>query len=473
MKLLGMSASFWTAFVLLLAVGLLPSYFGIGRQLRQLQVYEAPVRREARPEKVTMERSIAAKPRLVPDAVFEEWKRWHSVDALRSHPHNRTFIVAEYSCPRQAGNLIHDFLSALLQGVATNRTVLWRYQNNHWNRRDGENRQDECERILQRAAWLPSYDEWSAKLFLPEPYKMSVLFPERDRWTDVSGHQVLLPGSLRGAEKKFDVWRGLLNLDQIQTANYLSLSYNVNLRLDKRIPMLYSQGVAYLYGMLFWNCFTMTAEFLATIQADLDASRPYLRDAADPSAKETFTIGLHSRHVNSNDDGGDVFQETQCLDWLISTRRNARIPCVVFIMADRPATIENLSQYLKRKSNCAALSVSPDPTTNRTLAEAGEHGPFAGAGFFRDLALASQARSGFAGSQRSSSALLLEFMDYKRRSEAHDRHGGDNDTTTNTTSVLDPMHRCYFKVPPPLPCDDWLKKSSCLPGKNVAPAIKP
>mmetsp|Transcript_49680 Transcript_49680/g.120431 ORF Transcript_49680/g.120431 Transcript_49680/m.120431 type:complete len:111 (-) Transcript_49680:1427-1759(-) len=47
-----------------------------------------------------------------------------------------------------------------------------------------------------------------------------------------------------------------------------------------------------------------------------------------------------------------------------------------------------------------------------------EHGPFAGREFLDDLVLASQARNGVVGHERSSSDLLMELIDYDRIMEA-------------------------------------------------------
>lgn len=47
----------------------------------------------------------------VPVQVMEQYRRWHSVDALRSNPHNRTYALAFYTCPYSAGNRIHEFVN--------------------------------------------------------------------------------------------------------------------------------------------------------------------------------------------------------------------------------------------------------------------------------------------------------------------------------------------------------------------------
>ena len=71
-----------------------------------------------------------------PLQVLDQYIQQHSVDSLRSQPHNRSFATAFYSCPLQAGNRLHHYLNSVLWAILTNRTVLWDY----WNA-------DNCEKI--------------------------------------------------------------------------------------------------------------------------------------------------------------------------------------------------------------------------------------------------------------------------------------------------------------------------------------
>jgi hypothetical protein len=78
-----------------------------------------------------------------------------------------------------------------------------------------------------------------------------------------------------------------------------------------------------------------------------------------------------------------------------------------------------------------------DPKLNETGKKTEEHGPFAGAGFFRDLVVISQARSAFIGTSRSSSALVDELMEY-------DRH---NNAWVIEDKLLNQLPRCYIEHP--------------------------
>jgi hypothetical protein len=110
----------------------------------------------------------------------------------------------------------------------------------------------------------------------------------------------------------------------------------------------------------------------------------------------------------------------------------------VYIMSDRHETIEHLRTYLLQRDCSVVLAAQPDAPVvkdNGTATE--EHGPFAGAGFFRDLVVVSQARSAFIGSTRSSSALVDELMEY-------DRH---NNAWVMEDERLDRLPRCYIENP--------------------------
>jgi hypothetical protein len=398
---------------------------------------------------------------IPPVRVFREWQYHHSVEAIKRNPHNRTFIIGGYSCPRQAGNIIHEFLTALLQAVATNRTFLWEHRRNMYWRNNGENSEEACDRILQRASWIPSYSEWSRTLQLDPPkdnmqQNHSYTNPEMrqrldrgERVTDdLSEYQVISPitklselTKLSGLSlDKWEVWGGLLLLTDIHTAKYLSQFYGIDLMHDERVQALYSQRVSFLYGMLFRESFGFTEQFLETVNEDwyqesgdsTPVSRPWdwKTHRTDPSV---YTIGLHSRHAAFANNGSNVQKEIKCLEYLLTYRENDKVPCTVYIMSDRPTSIENLRTYLlKRSCSVVVAAQIVDPEVNDTGKQTNEHGPFAGAGFFRDLLVVSQARSGFIGDTRSSSALVHHLMDYGRRTDSW-----------HSENAVDSLHRCW------------------------------
>jgi hypothetical protein len=394
---------------------------------------------------------------LPPVRVFREWQYYHSVAAIQRNPHNRTFLVGGYSCPRQAGNILHEFLSAMLQAVATNRTFLWQHSRIKYWKNMGENSEEACDRILQRASWMPSYNEWSRTLQLDPPFQMPHNYSRKYRdlrqrmdrgervANDLSGYQVIRPAEkMWGLSKKAEVWRGLLALTNKYTSTYFSQLYGMDFVHDENVQALYSQGVSFLYGMLFRESFGFADQFLETVSEhwyqqpgnSTAVSRPWDRKARrtgrDPSV---HTIGLHSRHVHQANNGSDVQNEIKCLNYLLGTRENDKVPCTVYIMSDRPKTIENLRTYLLQRDCSVVLAAQPDaPVVKDNGTKTEEHGPFAGAGFFRDLVVVSQARSAIIGGMRSSSALVDELMEYDRRNNAWEIQG----------ELLDQFPRCYI-----------------------------
>jgi hypothetical protein len=219
---------------------------------------------------------------IPPVRVFREWQYHHSVEAIKRNPHNRTFIVGGYSCPRQAGNIFHEYSSALLQAVATNRTFLWEHRRNKYWESMGENSEEACDRILQRASWIQSYSEWSRTLQLDPPLRMwhngrpanyTEMWQRLDRGErvvdDLSGYQVIISAErMWGISKKPEVWEGLLLLTNNYTAKYLSQFYGMDLLHDERVQALYNQGASFLYGMLFRESFGFTEQFLETVSED-------------------------------------------------------------------------------------------------------------------------------------------------------------------------------------------------------------
>jgi hypothetical protein len=78
----------------------------------------------------------------------------------------RKFAVAYYSCPQRAGNFFHSFFNTVTWAMIQNRTLLWAYENK-------KNQEDDCQAVLKRAEWIPSYIEWKGRLKLPDPVSVS------------------------------------------------------------------------------------------------------------------------------------------------------------------------------------------------------------------------------------------------------------------------------------------------------------
>ena len=398
-----------------------------------------------------------SQPLLPPIAVVEEWKRHHSLQAIHAHPHNRSYIVVSYSCPRQFGIQSCDILSGFLQAIVSNRTLLVYYGNlGNWTTR-GINHPSVCDRILQRHDWVPEYHALAPNL----PKRVPVQIPARmyDRTNKtvffeavmqgkglntafLSTQRVLEPARFPRTSNVTEVYEGLLVLTNPVAARFISSAYGLgeNFHQDPLVQQLYSRGVSFLYGMLFDQLFDFTAEFKDTLGKHEVRAPP----------KEEISIGLHSRHTSPKDDGSNVKQEVACLDSILhhfqekqsrrtffgsSSKKNASssLPCSLYIMSDRPATLQNLGRAAKQR-DCQVIQTqhTQSPAHHNSV---DEHGPFAGAGYFRDLLVVSQAQSAYISLRRSSSALVDELIEHRRHVEAWE----------NGRTVPPPLVRCSMK----------------------------
>jgi hypothetical protein len=88
----------------------------------------------------------------------------------------------------------------------------------------------------------------------------------------------------------------------------------------------------------------------------------------------TFSLALHSRHTVLGDDGSYITDEIKCLEKLLPSNR-AKDKCFVFLMSDRPKTIDALTRWLGQK-NCTALANTDNElSTSSSIGFTDEMGP--------------------------------------------------------------------------------------------------
>ena len=354
--------------------------------------------------------------------LFDEYKKHHSHEQLllaneTKTLHNRKYVLGVYTCPNQAGNRIHDFTSAMVGALITNRTLLWKYydpdtcsslskynKNGLWCGKFGS--YEDCHQILGRADWIPSYDVWASTLGLAE----------RPQWWLNETVSMRRPqgGRYRPNETLF-VSPDLVDAKDLRTfqrAEYLK--YDIG--AENRSKILYSRGTMYLYGMLFHEIFPLLSVG-GSEEAKTKTTTPTMNTTREVDIP--ITISLHSRHWHGNDNGTRVLREKKCLQQVfqklsVGTAASNRT-CNVYLMSDREPTIDLLTTYLKTNTTCNPIVA--DHKTGSGLT--GEHGPFAGRGYFDDLEMGRQARDGFVGHcGRSSSQLLWELIEYDRVEDA-------------------------------------------------------
>jgi hypothetical protein len=392
-------------------------------------------------EKTPEETNIAPSIHLEPIQVLQEYISQHSVDILLAEPDNdrrRSYLTAEYACPHRAGNVMSNYLNSMLLAVLTNRTMLMQYSKD-------ETAQKQCDRILKRASWIPPYRSSSS----PRPFKLDqrqdlldacerVLHVTgrdqyecqkrvlRDLYTQNKTAAILAPAgglashgivNLRGVtgclHAKVGGWEGRFDMTVPACGDYVRALFAGEV-LEDRVEKLFGQGLDFLYGMLFRYSFTLTEEFMQTVKTT--------GGVFDPAA---FSVGVHSRHAQEWDDGSDISKQTACLDRVFEADTfndpTTIRPCQILIMSDRQATNQALVAYAQQRQ-CDGITVTHQQqhavsetfvlvnTSSKSVRA--EHGPFEGAGFYKDMALVSKARHGFVATTRSSSALVQHVMVY-------------------------------------------------------------
>jgi hypothetical protein len=367
--------------------------------------------------------------------MWADYKQRHGHESLLRHPENRTFVVGYYSCPDQAGNRLHDFMNALIVAIVTNRTLLWKYYDKetceigHKGYRLAPcritNKLGDCEKILRRAQWIPSYDEWAPTLGLPERlgprnadfriggrinygWHPSSTTIERFNHDPEKLHQFSLsderyPSKATRFQQKVVQTSREWFLDEQITKNEIlkELRINATSPWGERVEQLYLHDVAYLYGLLFHKTFTLRPEL-------------HPKETGFKIPPDTITVAMHVRHTEARHKGTLSSDEKKCLQAVVKGTQAARphSPCTIFLMSDRSETLRAL-QSISKDLNCSTIVASHAEGTSRV-----EHGPFAGLGFFQDLLVAGEARDGVIGyCGRSSSQMLLEAVEYGRVTE--------------------------------------------------------
>ena len=361
-----------------------------------------------------------------PLQVMQEYIAQHADNGDSIYP-DRKYILLEYACPHRAGNIMSGFLNSLLLGILTNRTVLW-----HYIKEDDE-QLEACSRVLQRADWIPRFDRSSRHKIFKFYQRSQVLdacerllhVEGRNQYTcmerlranpslasklafDISEHSIIDVRGISGCiQSDIPGWEGRFDMRLSTCADYLSSSFGSEID-SSRARKLYRYGLDFLYGMLFRYSFSFTPEFMASIET--------VGGTFDPSA---VSVGVHSRHSKEWKDGADVEPQARCLDQIIAKLPSQK-KCQILIMSDRQATNDALMEYAKQ-SGCDGIQVAHDKRNGTDLADTtgvrfsflrAEHGPFAGTGFYKDMALVTQARHAFVATTRSSSALVQEVMKY-------------------------------------------------------------
>ena len=337
---------------------------------------------------------------------------------------NRKYAVAYYRCPQRFGNFFHSFVNQVTWAMMYNRTILWAYDNITLPR----NQESDCRQVLKRAEWIPGYHEWKDLLKLSAPVPIP-----GDNSTWKGQHQKdqvviypQIPDILAGDNSIARVeWSEFLRKKKFRA--YMQM---IPESIQTTTTKLFSEGVEFLFGMLFANIFQIRRLPDVTVVASPPGSTSSSSSpVSDFNQGETnyYSIGIHSRHIAEEDDGSFIHQEQRIIEKLLKKKKKYyqdTRPCKVFIMSDRPKTIDLLTNWLLQpKKNCSVVTANHHAGVE-TLRD--EHGPWSGAGFLKDLFVVAQARDAIIGdTHRSSTRLLVELATYRSVvSEWQSENGG-------------------------------------------------
>jgi hypothetical protein len=189
---------------------------------------------------LTQERT---RPPFLPDQVLEQYIQWHSETTLtNSNNNHRQYALIYYYCPNRAGNILHSMFNTAIWAIIHNRTMLWKYDTDF----SDPNSVHECQKILQRASWLPSWDGWAPRLNLTEPVPIEM---DPLRIHEYQQYQTvvfpMIPDQMSRHKQFFRVdWRD----DPMHKRNHRQYIMAMDDAAIRRTGRLYRYGIDYLLG---------------------------------------------------------------------------------------------------------------------------------------------------------------------------------------------------------------------------------
>jgi hypothetical protein len=243
----------------------------------------------------------------IPLQLLQEYQLHHSEESLRHSPGCRKFLVAHYRCPESAGNRLHEFTNSYLWAVLLNRTLLWKYMDDrlctklqhkfHFVNDEEQctlnNTAHDCAKVLERAPWIPSYDEWQGLLGLPEIEFVSVGDFGLNRSITTSlgmdeAYEHILVLGLQPMSRRFDIFglqphsraEKLSRLTTLERAEQLfSMGHRLVCWSDQRLiyTRKYVNGVLILDSLIkrrFEWSFTLAMSRPATLAAVSSLKKP-------------------------------------------------------------------------------------------------------------------------------------------------------------------------------------------------------
>jgi len=440
-------------------------------------------------------------PLPLPNQILKQYIKWHSNEALRldygKQRKRQLFVIGHYSCPYQAGNRLNHFFNDMKWAIITNQTLLWKYYdyptcvemessdiryNGTSMEHCGHNTTEiDCDRILHRATWIPSFDEWAPKLLrnddnIPRAAISSSLlnnsihrihfsnFPSENDW-----HIVDNDGST-STIKLYQQQQSRIHITQYpimvspesfaKQANYYHLKLNTT-QSRERAMQLESLGIHFLYGMFYRELFTLTSPNKnqnvqqrsslspdpSSVNLNVDASEDVPIDNDN-----IFSVGLHSRHVIVNQKVHGVGREEECLKEVLKYKQTHQ-SCAVYVMSDRDWSKRKMFRRFLPNYNCTVKTLDHGSSNSKSTSFSEEHGPMAGRAFFEDLDfVAKNTHNAFISIGKGTSSLMIysviEYDRYmenfwkKKRLDGTSQQGSEMVINASSTMIVESVHSC-------------------------------
>lgn len=378
---------------------------------------------------------------------------------------------------------MHHFLNSFLWSIITNRTVLYQYLDEPTCRyyqatqkqilwQDAAicaaaNQKEDCDALLQRFSWMPSFakladnklvewsttnlnvtltmvDYWSVHSYGRAPgwerNRFPLLHNDTERlspsslWPKVDELSAMIVDFPELVGKDDTTGKSIRRDHSLATAD-----------AKERAEKLMGKGTEFLFGMLYKDMFRYRWEGAEAQKTPIDEGS-ILHKSSNSTSEDLplscFSIALYSRHRKGEDDT-NMKNELKCLDRMLRPRNESHA-CWVCLMSYRPVTIDLLSNWLIDNYQCRIV-VADSSETDLGGSFLAEHGPKAGAAFFRELDLCQHFTNGFIGTGggSTSTSLLEEWVEYNRimRYNSHQPQilasfdNNDNDNATQKSSV--------------------------------------
>jgi len=257
----------------------------------------------------------------------------------------------------------------------------------------------------------------------------------------------------------------------VQEIRYLSLPSNL-----ERLHLLRDLGPYFIYGMIFESLFTLDPSLFTSDNDDeyshletyflhsrhpaamalgytypeelclsqiLDEAARRKRDnsitdknisSATTNSSSSFNTTIISHNATISTSINATISNNATDSTSFNTTNDNNVTCLVYLMSDRSKTLQLLSKAIQKGflnaetlSPCMVRSVGANQSKAASFSK--EHGPFAGRGYWEDVALTTRARNGMVAYHvhprnypRTSTSLVREIVEFRRLLEFYGSH---------------------------------------------------